>query len=211
MEAFEFVYNLLGSLFCHQLPSRTISINGIMLPMCARDSGIYTGVFTALVYILVRKRFNSDKPPGLSALVVLCMFMIPMLVDGVGSFLGLRTSSNILRFCTGIYFGSAIPFFVTPAINFKLDTENRNPVLKGWKELTVIAAVNAALCFIILGTDLMPWLLVSSITILSFILLINRIVYMVLIRCRLKYTGIYSAGMTAGVLFIMFVISGKIH
>jgi len=62
------IYGAIGSLTCHQLPSRTIYINSIPLPLCARDTGIYIGFFISLIYIYINKRSKVDLPPDIKSI-----------------------------------------------------------------------------------------------------------------------------------------------
>lgn len=210
MEAIEYLYGTIGSVFCHQLPSRTLSLGGMQLPMCARDTGIYLGIFITIVFLYATKRFNADKPPELLYSLVLCISTVPMLFDGVSSYLGLRESNNVLRLITGIYFGSSLMFLLVPAANFKPEYRNMKPVLKNWREILVIAVINGVICIVLLRTDFLPWLLISTCIIVSFIYTVGWVIYIVLVRCRFinrKFIGLYVTGMTIAVLTLMLLVS----
>jgi len=117
------VYLLSGFLqFCHQLPHRSIRILGTQMPVCARDVGIYLGVIFGFFAPLVRERM--EKSFGSLRSVVLCS--APIVVDGVSqSVLGLRESSNHLRFVTGVIFAFGVLSYLT--IKFK----RRYPYFRG--------------------------------------------------------------------------------
>ncbi|HEX9060237.1 MAG TPA: DUF2085 domain-containing protein, partial [Clostridia bacterium] len=79
------IFDFLGSIICHQLPDRTLSVGGSHLPFCARDTGIYLGLFVGFSYILFKKRLKSDRMPDIAISIVLCLFTLPLIFDGFTS------------------------------------------------------------------------------------------------------------------------------
>lgn len=200
----------IGSSICHQLPSRTIYINNMPLPVCARDTGIYIGVFFALIYIFLKNRFNSDRPPGIKLTFFLCILMLPMIYDGVTSYIGLRDTSNILRLYTGALFGIPMPFFIVPIANYKIYEKNSKRILMNWKEAGTVIVLTITLCTFILKTNLIPWLLLSTILTLTLVFLVGRIVYSIFIHTRLskrKYFNTIVLGTVIVVFAFMFIMS----
>lgn len=202
-------FNLAGSLVCHQLPARTISTGGIPLPLCARDTGIYLGVFTGLVFILASGRFRSDKPPRVMLSAILCLCMLPMVLDGIGSYTGLIGTSNAQRLFTGGLFGTAIPFFLIPAANFSISSPNRKAVLKKPAELFIAMAASAVLCAAVLEGNIIPYIVVSMVILSSMIFLIARIAYTVVVRAKpfIRYRMLASAGVTLCILLFLYMVS----
>lgn len=80
-------------LICHQEPTRSLWIAGHPMAICARDVGLYGGLWLGLLMTLWRRTFI----PGWTAL--LCV--LPMALDGGTQLLGLRESTNALRLVTG--------------------------------------------------------------------------------------------------------------
>lgn len=78
---------------CHQEPARSFWIAGHPMAICARDVGLYGGLWFGLLTTLWRK----VRVPGW--LVALCV--LPMALDGASQLLGLRESTNALRLITG--------------------------------------------------------------------------------------------------------------
>lgn len=103
------LYRLVGFAVCHQLPERTLLAGGTLLPVCARDTGIYWGYLVAFAVIALLERDHPrDMPPW--PVVALCVaFIGAMGVDGLTSYVGLRQTSNDLRLITGLMAGFAIP------------------------------------------------------------------------------------------------------
>ena len=112
---------LLGYGLCHQLPERTFIGAGVALPVCARDAGIYIGFTLALVAIrLADGRRRSSEPPTAFGIAVLGTLILVMVVDGVSSYAGWRTTTNELRLLTGLMAGFGIAGFTVPMLNGQL-------------------------------------------------------------------------------------------
>lgn len=90
---------------CHQLPERSFFLLGHQLPVCARCTGIYVGVFVGSFLAHLKA-----PPRG-----VLVAALIPMVVDGVTQ-LVFRESFNVLRAATGFIAGVGVAFYVYPAL-----------------------------------------------------------------------------------------------
>ncbi len=117
-----FLYNLadkIGFAVCHQMPSRTIVIGGIYLPLAGRTSGIYIGflISAIVLFILFRKRENGLAP--LYIMIIFYLFIFSTMFDWAASHLGLYESSNNIRFITGFLAGSSIMAIVFPVFNYQ--------------------------------------------------------------------------------------------
>ncbi len=109
----------IGFSVCHQLSSRSLVIGNLTLPVCSRCSGFYTGFFTTAVilFIMFRKK-ESDLPPPY-ILIILALFFLSFLIDGVASNFGLYDTNNNLRFITGTLCGSAIIIILYPVFAYQ--------------------------------------------------------------------------------------------
>lgn len=204
--------DFLGSLICHQLPSRTLYADGLPLPVCARDTGIYLGIFVSTVFILFSGRLRSDRPPGITSAIVLCTLMLPMIADGAASYLGVYETNNTLRLLTGALFGFPVPLFLIPAANFKLTGRNENAVLKSFFEPAGIIAAVLLLCLLILA-GLVPYIIMVAVFVSSFLFLIGRISFTIINRCfRVKnaYKFLMSAGATLCILAVLYLVSSLV-
>lgn len=104
--------NFLGRAVCHQLAERSLLV-GEQLPVCARCTGLFIGVFVCHCWLA----FFPDKGkrlPLLSVSIFLSLLILPLAWDGVTSYVGLRQSTNLLRLCSGLAMGTMLPLFYLP-------------------------------------------------------------------------------------------------
>jgi uncharacterized membrane protein len=88
---------IIGDMNCHQLPERSLYLNGNEMPVCARDTGIMLGLVTGMAAALPwHSRFRV--PWAL-------LLMAPMLVDGGLQAISSYESSNAMRLTTGFLAG----------------------------------------------------------------------------------------------------------
>lgn len=196
---------------CHQLPERTIFIEGMPLPMCARDTGIYLGIFIALAFLLVRGRFKADTVPSTRISVFLAILMIPMMVDAVTSYASIRQTDNIIRLVTGIFFGMSLVLFLFPAANFKTNEPGRLKVIDGWVDVILLAVLNILVCTVILRFNILVWAVVSTASLIGLVFIIGRLIY-TLIRIlsigNPKRSIIYTCVLTIIAFVMLHILKG---
>lgn len=175
------VFDLAGSLICHQLPERTLTAGGFMLPVCARDTGIYAGIFTAFAYLAITRRLDAQKPPGLAPTVAMTVMMVPMVLDGMLSYAGIIETNNAVRLFTGLFFGLPIPVLLVPAANFRPDGRNDIPVLKKWTELMIIYGAGLFVCISILYGK-MHYIAAGLVYVTALLALVSRFVFTLIKR-----------------------------
>jgi uncharacterized membrane protein len=99
---------------CHQIPERSFCLWGHPLAVCHRCSGIYLGLFLALLLPLDKcLRFCS---PLRLRIYVLCM-STPVMLDALLPYLGIWSSTYISRFVTGLFFGSLSAALLSRALS----------------------------------------------------------------------------------------------
>jgi uncharacterized membrane protein len=122
---FDSLIKIIGFSVCHQLPSRSLVIDNIILPICSRCSGIYTGFFiTAVILFIIYRKKESDLPP-LYILIILSLFFLSNIIDGIASNFGLYNTNNNLRFITGFLCGSSIIIITYPIFVFQYYKESK--------------------------------------------------------------------------------------
>jgi uncharacterized membrane protein len=135
-------FHLLGYGLCHQLPERSLFAGGWQLPVCARDTGIYAGFGLSLAVIAVLERHRrATELPVAWVLVLGAMGVLAMVIDGVTSYVGIRSTTNALRLATGLAAGWALPLVVVPMLNGQMwSSAQRARLLDGSRALIWLAA-----------------------------------------------------------------------
>ncbi|HSP33116.1 MAG TPA: DUF2085 domain-containing protein [Thermoanaerobaculia bacterium] len=104
-------WRLLFRAMCHGIESRCLTLFGVPMPICARCTGIYVGLFFGVVafavYPIVEER-----------LLRICLYAaaVPMAIDGITQAMRLRESTNPLRITTGFVAAFAFGLWALSAI-----------------------------------------------------------------------------------------------
>ncbi len=150
----------LGYAVCHRLTEHSLSIAGRQLPLCARCTGMYLGVATAVLFFWLKGRARHTELPPLPILLALLALIGLMGLDGVNSFLHffpnaphLYEPKNWLRLLTGMGTGLAMGSFVFPALAQALWRRAiPRPMLGTWWELGAL----------LLGAGIIAWAVLSN-------------------------------------------------
>lgn len=88
---------------CHGIPTRCLQLFDTPMPICARCTGIYVGLFAGLIAFVF-------LPPIQERMLRVALYVaaLPMAIDGITQAMTLRESTNGLRVVTG--FAAAIVF-----------------------------------------------------------------------------------------------------
>lgn len=143
----------LGSGLCHQLPERSLIFDGLQLPLCARCTGIYVGfLFTFIALVLMYRR--CPRRGTLSRFYYISLFVLglPLVFDGLSSYMGFRTTTNDIRLLSGAAFGSIlaapIVYIVCDAL-LKQASDER--ILADWPTRFVWYAITPLTFFFVKG------------------------------------------------------------
>lgn len=131
------ILHFFGKAICHQLKDRSLLSSGEVLSVCARDTGIYLGIFSTLTYLFLFKRRTIVTIPSIKNSFFLLLFMVPMMVDGLGSYSHLFESNNLRRLVSGLCFGFSLPYFLFPLLSGKALENNAEPVVKQMRDTIV--------------------------------------------------------------------------
>ncbi len=112
-----FLY-LMFSPVCHQIPDRCFSFSGQAWAVCHRCSGIYLGMFLALLTPFTAAGFLRS---AWETRVWVLVLAAPMLIDVAAPHLGWWVSTPLSRFATGMAFGALISSLLLPGISELLD------------------------------------------------------------------------------------------
>ena len=119
----------MGSAVCHQMAERSFIVEGMQMPFCARCTGIYIGAFFAFCYFFLKKRMYGNTFT-LTQAAITGMMILPIGIDGTGSYLGFWESSQGMRIFTGSLVGAVTPGFLLMAGNFEPQKENESLAAK---------------------------------------------------------------------------------
>lgn len=96
---------------CHGIERRCLTIWNTPMPICARCTAIYLGLFAGLAVFFVLPWLHEK-----AARWLMYAAAIPMAIDGVTQALQLRESTNSLRVMTGSLAGFAFGYWILSAI-----------------------------------------------------------------------------------------------
>jgi uncharacterized membrane protein len=116
----------MGFSICHQLPSRSLNIGNLYLPVCSRCSGIYIGftVSAIILFIMFRKKENNLPPAYI--IVISCLFILSTMTNGILSYLTPFSTSNNARFITGFLCGASVAIMLYPIFVFQYYKKSKN-------------------------------------------------------------------------------------
>jgi uncharacterized membrane protein len=163
------ILHFFGRAICHQLEERSLQVSGEALAVCARDTGIYIGIFSTLIYLHFSNRGKSITIPSIKKSFLLLLFLLPLMVDGLGSYTHLFESNNLRRLMTGIAFGFVLPYFIYPLLSKKSLDNKSEPVLKVRKDLYLPLLISCIIGGLVYFGKV-PLLLLNSLMILTIIL-----------------------------------------
>ena len=143
--------NKLGTSVCHQIPERSLKMGGLILPICSRDSGIYIGFFICAIFMfLIFRKRESDLPP-LYVFIILIIFILSTVADGLLSYLSVIETNNIARFTTGFLSGSSTMAIIYPIFNYQYYKDSYNiRIFVSPLKFIFFIAVDALIIFITL-------------------------------------------------------------
>ncbi|MFC4799972.1 DUF2085 domain-containing protein [Neobacillus sp. GCM10023253] len=158
-----------GRAICHQIDERSLHVSGKALSVCARDTGIYIGIFSTLIYLHLVKSKTPVTIPTVKMSFFLLVFMVPLVVDGLGSYSHLFESTNTRRLVTGICFGSVLPYFVYPVVKGESLEQTSQPVVKNFSNL--ILPMLFSLCLgLLIYWGILPYSIINGLLVLIIII-----------------------------------------
>jgi uncharacterized membrane protein len=104
-------WRLLFRLFCHGIERRCLTIWSVPMPICARCTAIYVGLFAGIAVFMLLPKIGEELARKLAFAAA-----IPMLIDGLTQLTTLRESTNALRMATGVLAGIAFTFWALTAV-----------------------------------------------------------------------------------------------
>jgi len=140
------------------MAQRSLFYLGNQFPMCARDTGIAAGFLLGLLAVFLANNYNTRN----TKLKIWILFLIPIGLDGLTQYAGLRESTNSIRLLTGLPVGFLMSYLLIAI--FSREREERLP-----SNLTLLYSFLLAAALLLLpqftqaGVALLFWLTVVSI------------------------------------------------
>lgn len=222
--------NTIGFAFCHQIPARTPQFAGFSCPLCYRCSGLFFGILSGFL-ILFRMRFSLLRLADWRVLCWIGFSFAFYALDGLKTYGGFPWFARwlpdlpVIRYSSGICFGSALALFLAPAVRASCGWFDSGRPIRGQDAVSFI--ISAVCGWIILASQSgfvfpvqMMFILVLAIApvfvvILSFFAAISaadRIFFGGLSKLpvldRLTYALVGAAVFTAMMILIRYQISG---
>lgn len=173
------IFELIGSAVCHQMAERSFILDGKQLPVCARCTGIYSGIFFSMVFFFIFGRLKGNKPyTNLGMILGACAF-IPISIDGFFSYIGFWESTQLLRVITGGVAGASLMGFVLLGANFKVGGENINSIFLSLREQFFVMAVTL-IWGIFIWLNMGSYLLASVTSVLGIVCFWAAFIYLIL-------------------------------
>ena len=149
---------------CAQI--HNVQVGGLDLPLCARNTGIYSSFLITGLYLLALGRHRAAKLPSWPITIVLILFVAIMAMDGLNSMMvdlfmpHLYTPQNWIRTLTGIGMGISIAAIMLLILNVSLrrDADNQQRIIGSWLELGGALLINGLVWVAIYGNlGIMYW------------------------------------------------------
>lgn len=191
-----------GYAICHRIEERSFTTYGDrQLPMCARCSGIYTGVMTGLLTTAALGRLRATRLPSIWVGLVLLAFVAFLGVDGINSYFhlfpdfddGLYQPSNTLRVATGMFTGLTMIQGLLPIFNDSVWNPHaayRGRAIGNVKELGIyIAVIIGVLALVLLNSPFINLIIgfMSTIGVLLVLSMVMSVMFMTLTRTDRSY------------------------
>lgn len=101
---------------CHQLPARSLHLDGEIYPLCHRCAGTALGLFFGYVALTGDRLGWRRRLPDLKPAMVLCATMLPLILDGWANALSLWSTPGSIRSLTGVGVGVGLPLLLVPLL-----------------------------------------------------------------------------------------------
>ena len=175
---FDFMERM-GSAVCHQMAERSFIFDGMQMPLCARCTGIYIGAFFAFCFFFLKKRMGNGRPFSITQALLTGLAVLPVGIDGVGSYLGFWESSQLMRIFSGSLVGAVVPGFLLMAVNMDTKKNDDAPIYEKTAELVLLMLLSVCFGFGLYAG--MPiWIIAAVISMAGEVFLWGGVVWLLL-------------------------------
>ncbi len=184
------ILHAIGYSVCHQIPSHSFQIGTDPFPICSRCAGMYLGVFSGIVILLMQRQ--RIIIPSKWQFAFFAILIVAWVIDGGNSFfvntLGRVTfyqPTNLLRFLTGFGMGLCIAVTIFFLFNFVVWKKPGSKASLKWPVL--LQMVLAGILFLILinwQNEILMRIFsyISVMTILTLLVTLYTIIWVILLH-----------------------------
>jgi uncharacterized membrane protein len=101
------------SYVCHQLPDRSIHLDGHSMAVCTRCFGVYFGLAAGVLIYPLWRPIEKIEP---IRRFWLFLSLVPVTIDWSLTMVGIWENTHVSRFLTGMILGAACATFIVPAL-----------------------------------------------------------------------------------------------
>lgn len=145
--------NQVGYAICHQFSERSLAYGGRILPVCARDTGLFLGFGVCCAALFLVYGTRPRRGPSRPKTLVLALFIVPTIIDATTSYAGMRSTTNVWRLVTGSFAGVGFAALVFPLVANRLvpkaDYDERPEAFKSWWSILLLLTVPAAVSLLL--------------------------------------------------------------
>lgn len=189
LRAFDWV----GNAVCHRIPTRSFFVAGRQLPVCARDTGMFSAALLGVISFTWTLRSRASAFPPRPYAYVFAGSFVAWVFDGFNSYWLLATGRtlfyqphNWLRLTTGAFMGVALSAYVTAMANQVIwRMADPAPVVHSWRDVLRLIAIAVFVVVIVLWRpDFLfgPIALTSGLSVLTLLTLVNGLMALVAMR-----------------------------
>ena len=178
-------------------------MNGHLLPVCARDTGIYLGIFSSLIFLFMIKKMQYSMIPSIKISLILLLFLFPLIIDGFSSYAGIYTTTNEIRIITGLLFGVSLPFFIIPLFSFSPIREKPIPVITSIFEVftpLLLASILAVLTYF----SIVSYIIIQGLIIGTLLIWLSLLFYLYFKRIKKKNLSVIFSICSSVLLLTIF-------
>lgn len=187
------IFDVVGYAVCHRIPTRSFFIAGTQLPVCARDTGMFSAALLGLVMFVATLHTRASLFPRRPILFVFALAFALWAFDGFNSYFLLATGrtlfympQNWLRLVTGALMGASLSAFVAALFNQAVWRDATNiATVAGWRDVAKLAGVAALVIAIVLWQpDFLygPIALVSALGVVTLLTIVNGLLVLIVLK-----------------------------
>jgi len=192
---------------CHQIPERTLTINGQLLPLCARCTGIYCGFAIGYLYQLITLK-KANHFPSKSLIMFLAATIVLLAIDGLGGKIELWNLPNNMRFLIGLLCGSSISLILLPLFNFFFVRSALKSNINTKQYLTLLLLVGLMFFIRDFSISFYIYILFSVLGLISMYTLVNVIFIGMIYQINKKKLSIKNIAIIFGAVTILLLGEG---